>query len=92
MQKCGISWYNNLQIVCYDREIKNSNIVDMLNFLTCQLPSKNLKLTGLGQVSSLLGKGNVPLCLFGKEGKRVLQEGVDETDGWKSCEKFKLIK
>lgn len=101
--KCKITWDKYGQLTDGKNTIENSNIVDLLTFLTGTMVSKNVKLVGLGNVVSALKTFNAPLCLFGNEGKRQMQlnkqedtvdgrVGKNKIVGWKTCEEYKLFK
>lgn len=75
IQRCGMTWDNLGQISDGKTTIPKSNIVDLINYLTCSMSPRNANVVGLENVVNVLQNFNAPQCLFGVEGKKFMMGG-----------------
>ncbi|CAL8074469.1 unnamed protein product [Orchesella dallaii] len=95
LEKSGLAWNEKYEILDNGHRISNTNIVDLLNFLTSSIQCSKINLTALSLVIQKLKQQNVPLSVVSKAARLMITQGYDEVDNncnWKTVENFKLLK
>lgn len=98
MKANDFGWNGNMELTHGKDVLTKSNLVDLLCYLTANMPPKRLNLIGLSRVCAILGNNNAPLSVFGRVAKNHVLKGIDEVDRcdvggfkWTSFEKYQKM-